>query len=89
MKRYGALAAEMERAADLAERDFDRKVTSFDARDWAEKVRSLAVDRDGAVSLSRDEWNRVLGLLHRPTPPGPFKDLDEAIINKINRARGQ
>jgi hypothetical protein len=43
----------------------------------------------GAVSLSDNEWNRVLWLLHRPTPPGPLKALDEAIIGKINHTRGQ
>lgn len=43
----------------------------------------------GAVSLTDEQWNRVLGWLHMPVPPGPAKALDESIIRAINAQRGQ
>ena len=34
--------------------------------------------------LTHAERERVLWWLHRPVPPGPMKDLDEAIIRKLS-----
>lgn len=42
----------------------------------------------GAVSLTDDEWDRVVWWLSRPVPPSPMKALDEAILHKIAAARG-
>jgi hypothetical protein len=45
--------------------------------------------QQGAVSLSDEQWERVLGWLHMPVPPGPAKALDESIIRAINAQRGR
>lgn len=47
-----------------------------------------ATDYEGAVSLSDDEWDRVVWWLSRPVPPSPMKALDETILRKIAAARG-
>jgi hypothetical protein len=44
---------------------------------------------EGAVSLTDEEWERVLWWLHKPVPPGPAKALDETIIRKIANQWGQ
>ena len=52
LKAYGIpdelemIAADMERAADLHDRDPHRPVTSYDARRWAEELRALHRDPD-------------------------------------------
>jgi hypothetical protein len=41
----------------------------------------------GAVDLTDAERERVLWWLYRPVPPGPMKELDEAIIRKFTRGQ--
>lgn len=42
-----------------------------------------------SVRLTDAEWERVLWWLHSPVPPGPAKELDEAIIRKIAASHGK
>jgi len=58
-----------------------------DGFEWVEYVR--ADTHAGAVSLSDEQWERVLWWLHKPVPPGPAKDMDAAIIRAITTQRGQ
>lgn len=50
-------------------------------------IASLERELEGAVSLTREQWERVLWWLHQPVPPGPAKALDEAIIREISSQR--
>jgi hypothetical protein len=53
---------------------------------WAEYVHVDLLS--GRVSLSDEEWERVLWWLGKPVPPGTGHDLDVAIMRKIARQRG-
>jgi hypothetical protein len=48
-----ALAADMEKAADLDAESLDRPVTRYDARRWAGEVRLLAQQHAGVVEALR------------------------------------
>jgi uncharacterized protein (DUF1778 family) len=49
----------------------------------------LRANDAGALSLTDEQWERVLWWLHKPVLPGPAKALDETIICAINAQRGQ
>jgi hypothetical protein len=57
--------------------------------DWRVEALALEAQLAGAVSLTDDQWDRVLWWLRKPVPPGPAKALDESIIRAINAQRGQ
>lgn len=50
---------------------------------FKEENEALREQLRGAVCLTDAERERVLWWLHQPVPPGPMKELDEAIIRKI------
>lgn len=81
-----------QRAYDEGYRDCAISARAMHDRDmtWRdeENVR-LHKQLKGAVSLTDDQWGRVLWWLHKPVPPGPAKALDESIIRAINAQRGQ
>jgi hypothetical protein len=61
-------------------------------RDYEREKAEAALDAanyQGAMHLTDAEWDRVLWWLLHPVPPGPMKELDERIISKIDRARGE
>jgi hypothetical protein len=61
-----------------------------DCNDAYREVRPSCRQRlAGAVSLTDEQWERVLWWLHKPVLPGPAKALDETIICAINAQRGQ
>jgi Mg2+ and Co2+ transporter CorA len=45
--------------------------------------------QESTVSLTDDDWNRILWWLNTPTPPGKAKEMDIRIINKIRNQRGE
>ena len=45
------------------------------------------IDPYVTLRLTAAERDRVLWWLHQPVPPGPMKELDVAIIRKIQASR--
>lgn len=74
-------------AGDPQSRYWTEKESAADqARaDGATVVEHVPADQlAGAVRLTDAERERMLWWLHKPVPPGPMKELDEAIIRKLN-----
>jgi hypothetical protein len=76
---------------ELAEREaiWLKRLRQADQRYDTELARHLETRRALAAvrvkGLTDRERERVLWWLHRPVPPGPMKELDEAIIRKLQR----
>lgn len=40
------------------------------------------------VTLTESEKNRILWWLHKPVPPGPGKEMDQRLIQKLSQRGG-